>query len=106
MDILHAFGKRIQFIRENRKITQEELANRSGLNAKYISAIECGQRNATIKTIEKLSVALEIDMFELFLFSEHAESKETIKKGIESMLKHAEIQTLYLCLNLLKIAQK
>jgi len=70
MELLMSLGRRIQSIREKRGLTQEELEERSGVNTKYISAIERGQKNVTVKTLEKIAKGLDINLYELFLLSE------------------------------------
>lgn len=104
MNILISVGKRIQSIREKRELTQSRLEEKTGINTKYISAIECGQKNVTIKTVEKIANGLNIDLYELFLFSEELESEEAVKKAIESLIKESDIKTLNLCLDFLRKA--
>lgn len=106
MTILKFLGKRIQFIREKRNITQEELADRSGINSKYISAIERGQKNATIKTLEKIAIGLEIECYELMLFSEEIDSEQSVKMGITALLKESDLKSLRLCLQFLRMANE
>ncbi|HHD10878.1 MAG TPA: XRE family transcriptional regulator, partial [Deltaproteobacteria bacterium] len=101
MDILKAFGRRLHRIRELRGLTQEELEERSGVNTKYISAIERGQKNITIQTAQKLACALEVELYELFLFQAEPCSKDATKKAIESLLKEADQKSLTLCLEFL-----
>ena len=60
------FGKRIRYLREKKRISQEELAFRCNLNKNYISDIERVTRNPTLKGIEKLAEGLEIKLTELF----------------------------------------
>lgn len=51
-------------------ISQEELAERSGLHRTYISDIERGARNPTLKTLSRLAVALEMSASQLVLLAE------------------------------------
>jgi transcriptional regulator with XRE-family HTH domain len=104
MNILISVGKRIQSVREKRGLTQSQLEEKTGINTKYISAIECGQKNVTIKTLEKIANGLNIDLYELFLFSEEFESEGAVKKAIESLIKESDIKTLNLCLDFLRKA--
>ncbi len=102
MQILDALGSKIQIIREKRGLTQEELGDRAGLNAKYVSSIERGQKNATIKTLVKIANGLGIELYELFLFAEEPDSEKAVKAGINAMLKESDAKTLTLCLHFLK----
>jgi transcriptional regulator with XRE-family HTH domain len=69
MDIKEKFGRRIRLLRKEKGFSQEELAERSGLNRPYISAIEQGKRNVSLEVMEKLAGALGIEIDQLFLFS-------------------------------------
>jgi transcriptional regulator with XRE-family HTH domain len=58
-------GKSIRKIREEKAITQEQLALEAGLNRAYIGYIERGERNPTIKTLEKIAKILKVSTKEL-----------------------------------------
>lgn len=60
------FGKVIQEIRKELKLSQEELGYRSNLHRTYIGMIERGEKNITIENIEKLSKGLDVSMKLLF----------------------------------------
>jgi transcriptional regulator with XRE-family HTH domain len=55
-------AKNIRIFRERKGITQERLGELAGLHRTYISAVEAGNRNVTIDSIERLADALEIDI--------------------------------------------
>jgi transcriptional regulator with XRE-family HTH domain len=63
--LLSALCSAIQERREFLRISQEELAGRCGLHRTYISAIERGSRNITLKSLSRLCGALEIATSEL-----------------------------------------
>ena len=65
-DIRVIFGKRIKQIRLKHGLSQEELADISGLHRTYISNIGNGDRNVSIKNVEKLAKALNIKIKDLF----------------------------------------
>lgn len=67
--IEHKFGNKIKELRLLQKISQEELAFRSGLSKNYISDVERGTRNVSLKSIEKLANGLGINEKELFMFN-------------------------------------
>ena len=56
-----AFARRLRCIRLERGLSQEQLAALAGLDRTCVSSCEAGRRNATIRTIDRLSAALEID---------------------------------------------
>ncbi|HZL07330.1 MAG TPA: helix-turn-helix transcriptional regulator [Coriobacteriia bacterium] len=60
-DPVVAFGRRLRALRLARSLSQEQLANLAELDRTYVSGCEAGRRNATIRTISRLSAALGVD---------------------------------------------
>ncbi|MBK9387887.1 MAG: helix-turn-helix transcriptional regulator [Planctomycetes bacterium] len=56
----HRLGMRIRAMRSSLKISQEELADRSGLHRTYVGAVERGERNISLDNIVRISNALGI----------------------------------------------
>ena len=54
-DIAVRFGKRVREMRRERGWTQEDLAAKSGLNRPYLSLVETGKRNITLRQAEVLA---------------------------------------------------
>lgn len=65
-EVLIKFGNKIRELRLNQKISQEALAEKSGLHRNYIGMIERGERNPSLINIEKLAISLDITLTELF----------------------------------------
>jgi len=59
-DVLIQLGKRIRALREERKISQEELADRADIHRNYISQIEGGKRNVSFYNVVKIARALQV----------------------------------------------
>lgn len=66
MNIKVRFGQRLKELRKKSGLSQEKLANISGLDRTYIPSIEKGQRNVSIEVIEKLAIALKINIIDFF----------------------------------------
>lgn len=60
-------GQRIEELRKQKGLTQEELAEKAGLHRAYFWDIENG-RNISIKTAYKIAKALDVDLSELLKF--------------------------------------
>src|SRR5260370_29843567 len=73
MDMRKLVGRNVKRVRQERGLTQEQLAELSGFSQQYISGLEQGRRNPTIVTIYALAVALHVDHMEL-LRPHHEES--------------------------------
>ena len=67
-DIRQEFGKKLKSIRQNKKLTQEELGDMAGLHWTYIGQIERGKRNPSLVNLEKLAKALKISAGQLLPF--------------------------------------
>ena len=58
--------KIVSLYRENRKLSQSELGKKIDQSAKYISDIENGRRNISIKTAKKLAEVFDISWMRFF----------------------------------------
>jgi transcriptional regulator with XRE-family HTH domain len=69
--ILLRFGQQVRSLRQNKAMSQEELASRAGVHRTYIGMIERGEKNVTIITMIKLATALEVTITELLKDFDH-----------------------------------
>jgi len=67
-DVRIDFGEKLRKIRNSKKLTQEELADRAGMHFTYIGQIERGLRNPSLINLHKLAKALRISSDELLPF--------------------------------------
>ena len=72
MDLVKALGRNVKSARERRNLTQEDLEGLTGLRRSYISDLERGTRNPTIRALERLAAALEVSAAELVSLPEEA----------------------------------
>lgn len=66
-NICKSFGLTVKKYRILKGISQEKLAEISGLHRTYISSVERGTRSISLNNIEKIANALEIEPYKLFL---------------------------------------
>lgn len=66
--VLEKFGRKVREKRLAAGISQEKLGELSGLHRTYISGIERGIRNVSLKNIWKISKALKVKLKDLFDF--------------------------------------
>lgn len=67
-DILILLGNRIRELREDKPLTLTELGLRCGKDRQNIYKVEKGLLNVTTKNLEKIAIALEVDIKDLFDF--------------------------------------
>lgn len=64
--VLKRFGEKVRSLRKERGMSQEKFAELCGLDRTYISGIERGTRNVSLKNIETIAHALGISKSDLF----------------------------------------
>lgn len=90
--LIKLIGENLRIIRLAKGLTQEELAEKTGklgISKSRISDIERGQTNISMKTLEMLMNALEIQPNELFDFQKLASSTENLEKTHLLNLHHS-----------------
>ncbi|WP_449226514.1 helix-turn-helix domain-containing protein [Azospirillum argentinense] len=65
MDMLKDFGAALRRARDDRGLTQEELAHRAGITIGYLSQLENGRRNPSLLVIAALCGVLDIELADL-----------------------------------------
>jgi transcriptional regulator with XRE-family HTH domain len=69
-DILIKFGERVRDLRKERGLSQEQFAHVADLHRTYIGMIERAEKNITLLNIQKIAIALKIDVSKLLQFNE------------------------------------
>jgi transcriptional regulator with XRE-family HTH domain len=65
MDMRKLVGRNVKRIRQQKGLTQEQLAELSGFSQQYISGLEQGRRNPTVVSLYELAMALGVGHMEL-----------------------------------------
>lgn len=65
MDLKEVMAKNLRRARHDKKLTQEELADRAGLSMRYIGAIERADVSASVTVLGQIADALGIEPGEL-----------------------------------------
>lgn len=61
-EFLFKIGQSVRYLRLKKGISQEELAFDAGLNLNSISTFERGINNIKIKNLQKIAIALEVEI--------------------------------------------
>ena len=65
-----AFGAHLRLLRLSLGLSQEEVAHRAGVHVTFLSGIERGKRNPSLKNIRKVAGAWGVGVADLFGFEE------------------------------------
>jgi len=77
-------------------MTQEDLSEQSGVNAKYLSEIELGKTNPTISVLRKLSWALGLEIVDILPMTYDLEEEQAfIYSKIVALLRKFERPDLH-----------
>jgi len=69
MDLKEVMARNLRRKRHDQKLTQEELAERAGLSARYVGAIERGDVSASVTVLGQIADALGVEPAELVTLS-------------------------------------
>lgn len=71
---MFVIGQRLRALREARGMPQSEIERRTGLLRCYVSRVENGRTVPSIETLEKLSRAFEVPLYQLFYDPDNPQS--------------------------------
>lgn len=66
MSLRERVARNLRRLRHDRSMSQEELAYRAKINRNYVGMLEREEYAVSIDTLEKLSIALDVDPVEFF----------------------------------------
>ncbi len=104
MDLKRALGQRIKALRKRAGLTQEALAERAGLNSKYISGIERGRENPTLDTLNRLARELAVQPVELFDFDLEGMTPAAMRRAAIGLVARLDAEALRRVLRILRAA--
>jgi transcriptional regulator with XRE-family HTH domain len=61
-NILEIFGANVQKYRKEKQISQEKLAELAGVHRTYVGMIERAEKNITLRNMEKIAKALNMEI--------------------------------------------
>ena len=99
-------GLRIKELRTANRYTQEHLAELVGMERTNLTRIEAGKHFPSAENLEKLALALKININDLFSFEHHKRKEELIKEIVKTLdeFEMTKIQYIYIStMNLKKI---
>lgn len=77
MDLKEVMAVNLRRLRHAKGMTQEELAERAGLSARYVGGIERAHVSASVTVLGRIAEALEIEAIELVRAAHSKARKKT-----------------------------
>jgi transcriptional regulator with XRE-family HTH domain len=105
--LVKLIGSNIRKIRKQKNFTQEDLAEKSGLQYSYLAGVERGERNITIQTLEKILDGLQVSPKAVFSTEVSIDSDEDFSRNervklINGFLEQCDSKELNLFYTLVK----
>ena len=80
------FGKQLAKLRNAKRLKQHELEERMGTGAQYVSHLETGRNKPGFENIFEIAEGLNVSPMELFFMAGLDDSKDVLRKRIETLL--------------------
>lgn len=65
-DLQAIFGQNVRTARLKLGMTQQQVADATGMALSYVGKVENGEKNVTLDTMKKLAAVLDLDLGQLF----------------------------------------
>ncbi|MFH1563707.1 MAG: helix-turn-helix transcriptional regulator [Nitrospirota bacterium] len=101
-DITKFVGKRIREIRKNLGLTQEQVAEKAGMDFTSIGAAERGVRGLSLKSLYRIAQALEVPIEEIVCLPKKEEKDLTIDE-LTVLIKDLDKTKLKFILDFIKL---
>ena len=105
-DILQNINNQIRDLRIAKKITQQELAEKTNLSVAYISQIENSHRSISLETFIKIVRALEISLSDFFIPYSVTHDTELIELLLEIQKYQQHKKIVQKILEILELSQE
>lgn len=99
--MLSEVGSIIRVRRKARGLSQEKLAEATGLHAKYIGAVERGETNLTLSNLGRIAAGLKYNVADLFPRGRSTDNNEVLA-GVITLLEDKNERFLLTLLKVLK----
>lgn len=92
MDLRKPLGNKIREFRKKQKLTQEQLAEKIGIETNTLSNIETGKSFMSFKVFQKLPEILDVQPYEFFIYDENITIEH--KKELAAKIKNIKNSNL------------
>ena len=100
-NLAQRLGARIKEVRRSRGLTQERLAEKAEISARYLSRLEVGDQSPAIETLARLAEVLDVELWELF-DSGHTGTSKALRTSFRKLVREPDDQKLRLAVKVLR----
>ena len=101
-DIKWLIGNRIRDLRREKGLSQEKLGSKAKLHYTYIGAVERGEKNVSVLTLDKITRALGIRIGEIFSLPMDVEDPNKLKASMLKEIDKSDPEIIKVALVLIK----
>ena len=102
-DIRHLIGDRIRDLRKKKGLSQMELGWKAKLHHTYVGAVERGEKNVSVMTIDKISKALGVSLSDIFnLPPKEIKDSNKLKSLLVGEINKSDPEILRIALGLIR----
>lgn len=94
--VLVSLGRRVRELRKRREMTQQQLAERAGMNTKFLGELENGHRDLRVMTISRLAKSLGVELADIFHFNEVDETVAELERRLQGRDEAVRVHVLRL----------
>lgn len=101
-DIKKLIGDRIRDLRKKKGLSQEALGWKAKLHYTYIGAVERGEKNVSIITLNKIAKGLGVGINDIFNFSREVNDPSKLKASLIDQVSKSDPDILRITLGLIR----
>ena len=79
-DLQRTLGRNVRQLREGRGLSQEAFADELGVHRTYLGGVERGERNLTLRSVERLAEWLQVPPLDLLASQSCTSISEAVEK--------------------------
>jgi transcriptional regulator with XRE-family HTH domain len=93
MSIKAIFGSNVKYYRKQKRLSQEELAEKVDITPKHLSTIETGMTFVSAELLEKLTEYLQVSASALFYTVEQKSTDDSVLNKIDQIIERELLKT-------------
>jgi len=97
-------GNRIKSLREEKGLTQSELAEMTNFSVPYISFLETGKKHASLSSITKIALSLDVTV-DALLYDAQTDIEASYTKELQTLFSDCNVKERRFLIDFLALAK-